>query len=72
MRLDTIRLRRFDQRVQASARRGAGGGLTDRVLDSVCIERDLRMVEERQELTPLRSMPRAAYVALCRGADYAE
>ena len=29
MRLDAVRLRRFDQRVQAGTRGGAGGGLTE-------------------------------------------
>ena len=59
MRLDAVRLGRLDQRVQAGTRRGARGRLTeepvlstdtkwsDRVLDTVGIKRDLRMIEER-------------------------
>jgi hypothetical protein len=65
MRLDAVCLCRFDQRVQAGTRGGADGGLTeepvfpsdtkwsDRVLDTVGIKRNLRTIEERQELAPL-------------------
>lgn len=65
MRLDAVRLGRFNQRVQTGTRGGAGGRLTeepvfssdtkwsDHVLDKVGVERDLRMIDEWQELAPL-------------------
>jgi len=65
VRLDAIRAGRFDQRLQAGARGGACSGLTEQpippsdrkrpygVLDPVSVERDLRVFEERQKLSPL-------------------
>ena len=65
MWLDAIGASRFDQRVETRARRGTGGRLTEQpippsdhkgsysVLDPVGIERDFRMLEERQKLAPL-------------------
>jgi hypothetical protein len=65
VRLDAIGAGRFDQRVQTGARCGARGGLTEQpippsdhkgsysVLDPVGVERDFRMIEERQELGKL-------------------
>lgn len=66
MWLETIRLCAFHQGVQACARLGAGDGVTeepalaadderaDRVLGTVGIERDLRVIEEVREFRPLR------------------
>lgn len=65
MRLDAIGAGRFYQRVQAGTRGGAGSRLTeqpvlptdakrpDGVLDPVCVQRDLWVIEERQQLVPL-------------------
>jgi hypothetical protein len=58
VRLDAARLGGFDDRIQPRAGRGAGDCLakepvfssdakrSDRVLHSVCVERDFRMIEE--------------------------
>ena len=65
VRLDPVRFRRLDQRVEVSARRRAARGVTkqpclasdheraDRILTAIVVQRHLGVLEEHGELRPL-------------------